>query len=99
MAAERDRWKLGTCDVTIPPTHEIGEIETPSIWQLEVRGGPHEARRFFTGAEPVESDAFFQQLQERIGRLAAEGCLRLRARLQRDVSTTPPSARPRSPTT
>jgi esterase/lipase superfamily enzyme len=64
---ERGALEMGTCDVTIPGKHEIGEVEAPSIWRLEFREDPTK-HVVFMGAEPVESGAFFKQLQERVGR-------------------------------
>ncbi len=64
---ERGQLELGTCDVTIPSTHEIGEIEKPSIFRLEFR---EDVTRHVTlrSVEQVEPEGFFPQLQERVGR-------------------------------
>lgn len=37
---DRGTFEMGTCEVTIPKTHQVGEIESPSILRLEFREDP-----------------------------------------------------------
>jgi esterase/lipase superfamily enzyme len=62
---ERGELQLGTCDVTIPWTHRVGEIERPSILRLEVR---EDARKHIVvqRIERQGEERFYQQLRERL---------------------------------
>jgi esterase/lipase superfamily enzyme len=66
-SGERGVLEMGTCEVTIPAKHEIGEVEAPSIWRLEFKEDPTK-HVVFMGAEQLENEEFFRQLQERVGR-------------------------------
>ncbi len=63
---DRGQLELGTCDVTIPANHEIGEIEKPSILRLEFR---EDVTKHVTlqSVEEVDPNGFYEQLQERVG--------------------------------
>ena len=37
---ERGKLELGTCEVSIPKLHEVGELESPSVLRLEFREDP-----------------------------------------------------------
>jgi esterase/lipase superfamily enzyme len=63
---ERGPLELGTCEVTIPAKHEIGEVEAPSIWRLEFKEDPTK-HVVFKSAERLETDDFFSKLEERAG--------------------------------
>ncbi len=39
-AGERGELAMGTCDVSIPRDHSIGELEAPVIYRLEIRERP-----------------------------------------------------------
>jgi len=51
----------GTCDVSIPETHTIAEIERPSIWKFEFHADP-EKHMVLKKVEPESKDAFFNQV-------------------------------------
>lgn len=40
FGASRSNITYGTCDVSIPRDHRMGELESPSIWRLEFREDP-----------------------------------------------------------
>ena len=62
---QRGEVEYGICQVTIPATHETGEIERPSILRLEVREDV--ARHVVLQAtEPSSEDAFFEALRRRV---------------------------------
>ncbi len=62
---ERGQMSYGTCEVTIPQSHELGEVERPSLLRLEVREDvtKHVVLQR-TGRS--EKDAFFNQLQKTV---------------------------------
>ena len=62
---QRGELQLGTCDVSIPWTHTVGEIERPSILRLEVR---EDVRKHIVlqRIERKPDDAFFEQLRDRV---------------------------------
>lgn len=59
---ERGTLEVGVCDVTIPPRHREGAVESPSILRLEVQA---DAARHVTlrRIEPLGDEAFYSQLQ------------------------------------
>ena len=60
----------GTCDVSIPRDHRMGELESPSIWKLEFREDPE--RHVVLLSVIVQSkDEFFSGLAEKIHQVAA----------------------------
>ena len=40
FGGDRSNLTYGTCDVSIPRDHRMGELEAPSIWRLEFRENP-----------------------------------------------------------
>lgn len=40
FGAGRSNLTYGTCEVSIPRDHRMGELESPSIWRLEFQGDP-----------------------------------------------------------
>lgn len=62
---DRGELQLGTCDVTIPWTHQVGEVERPSILRLEIR---EDARKHIVlqRVERKPDDEYFALLRERI---------------------------------
>ncbi len=59
------RIELGTCIVTIPDTHQAGEIETPSIWAAEFSADP--ARHVILSAiHELEQDEFYARFNDRM---------------------------------
>ena len=57
----------GTCDVSIPRTHESGQTETPSWVHLEFRPDP-EKHVTLLNVTPMASDGFYRQLSERVAK-------------------------------
>jgi esterase/lipase superfamily enzyme len=55
----------GTCDVSIPRDHRMGEIESPSVMKLEFRKDP-EKHVVLLSVVPLDSTNFYSQLQSRI---------------------------------
>lgn len=58
--------RYGVCSVTVPQKHELGKIETPSIWTLKIQ---IRSKHFTISAcSPRTKGEFFKQLSERIGK-------------------------------
>jgi len=57
--------QLGVCEVTIPKTHDPGELEAPSILKLELR---EDATRHVVlqKTQPLAGDEFHQRLRDRV---------------------------------
>lgn len=54
--------RLGTCEVSIPRDHRMGQVERPSIWKLEFRPDP--ARHMvLLGLTPMPRKVFFGRLR------------------------------------
>lgn len=62
---ERGSLQLGNCLVSIPKSHEIGKVESPSILRLEVR---EDVRKHIVlqRTEPEAESVFYQQLRQRV---------------------------------
>ena len=60
-----DGVQLGVCDVSIPKTHQSGELESPSILRLEIR---EDAARHIvlTSTQRLADDEFYALLKERV---------------------------------
>lgn len=61
----------GTCDVSIPETHTIAEIERPSIWKLEFHADP-DKHMVLQKVEPEEKDVFFNQVSTAVSSSAGK---------------------------
>ena len=59
--------EMGTCEVSIPKDHEVGELESPSVFRLEFSETP-ERHVVLLGVKPQEADEFFKALGERVAR-------------------------------
>ncbi len=57
--------KYGTCDVSIPRDHRMGELEEPSILRLEFREDPTK-HVVLVATEITEKNEYFRQLSERV---------------------------------
>ncbi len=68
---ERGPMQMGSCLVSIPKSHQIGKVESPSILRLEVR---EDVRKHIVlqRTEPKSKPDFYQALRQRIAR-SAEG--------------------------
>ena len=56
---------LGTCEVSIPPDHRIGELEHPSIWRLEFQEDP-EKHVVLLGITPEGDSVFWKKLGDTV---------------------------------
>lgn len=67
LAYGNDRGDLhwGTCEVSIPKDHEVGELESPSIFKLEFNEAPTQ-HVVLLGIEREEADAFYAELKDRV---------------------------------
>lgn len=63
--AERGRVSYGWCEVTIPPNHSPGEVESPSLLRLELRA---DAKKHVVLQRVVreEKDPFFDLVRQRV---------------------------------
>ena len=57
--------QMGVCEVSIPKTHKVGQLESPSILSFEFNEDP-EKHVVLMGVERREPDAFFDELNARI---------------------------------
>jgi esterase/lipase superfamily enzyme len=63
--SERGAVKYGYCDISLPPQHEFGEVERPSVFRLELR--EREDRHVvIKRIEEQPSKLFFAALKERV---------------------------------
>lgn len=62
----RSDLRFGTCDVSIPRDHRMGEIERPSVWRFEFSEDP-EVHVTLLATETSEKDAWLGTLREKIG--------------------------------
>jgi esterase/lipase superfamily enzyme len=60
--APRGDLSYGRCDVSIPRSHEVGKLESPSIWRLEFREDPERHVVLVSGALFPEADTFFDHI-------------------------------------
>jgi len=58
---QRGELELGTCRISIPRDHEVGELESPSVLRLEFREDP-ERHVVLLGVEQKPADEFFADL-------------------------------------
>lgn len=65
--SERGPLQFGVCDVSIPRTHQTGELEAPSIWKLEFRENPKK-HVILASVEPTDGSRFLSELQSTITR-------------------------------
>ena len=72
--------ELGVCDVSIPGTHVLGEIESPSWLHLEFKVDPDKHVEMYK-PQPLDADPFFRRLAARIAALERERGVCLHSRL------------------
>jgi len=62
---ERGELEMGICEVSIPERHEVGAVERPSVFRLELQEDP---RRHVVvlGIEEQPADEFFAGLRDRV---------------------------------
>jgi len=63
--------ELGTCEVSIPKEHQVGVLESPSIFKLEVRETP-ERHVVLLDVERLPEETFYTALSERVARSPAK---------------------------
>lgn len=61
--ADRGELEMGTCEVSVPLEHEVGEVESPSIFKLEFTQNP-ERHVVLMGVTQEDPDAFYQGLHQ-----------------------------------
>lgn len=64
---DRGTLVMGTCEVSIPERHEVGELEGPSVFRLEFSEDPTR-HIVLLDIKPTPADAFYAELKERIAR-------------------------------
>jgi esterase/lipase superfamily enzyme len=64
---DRGKLELGVCEVSIPKSHEVGELESPSILRLEF--SEDSARHvILQKVQPEPAEQFFNDLRDCVGR-------------------------------
>lgn len=67
FGAARGQLRFGSCEVSIPREHRMGELESPSLLRLEFRQDPEQHVVLLT-AELAERDGFMAELKNAIAR-------------------------------
>lgn len=62
---ERGELEMGTCQVSIPACHEVGEVESPSVFRLELSEDPRK-HVVLMDVKPESADAFSEALKQRV---------------------------------
>lgn len=62
---ERGEFELGTCEVSIPKTHQLAELESPSIFRFEISENPTK-HVILLGIDRLDQGPFLQELREKI---------------------------------
>ena len=63
---QRGEVEYGTCEVSIPKNHAVGQLEAPSVLKLDFRENP-ERHVMLLGVEPLDGEKFFSQVREKVG--------------------------------
>jgi esterase/lipase superfamily enzyme len=77
FGSERDKIRLtkyGITQVSIPFTHEIGEVEEPSFWRFEFSEDP-EKHITITSIKELESNDYFQTIKDSIKKTDGKSAL------------------------
>jgi esterase/lipase superfamily enzyme len=61
----------GECSISIPKSHKIGKLESPSLLRLEFRPDP-EKHITLEAIRTLEEEAFFRNVSESVARAAAK---------------------------
>lgn len=70
---EKRALQYGVCRVTVPERHELGRIESPSIWSFTLTANPD--KHFTISSCTKRSQAtFFKDLLERVGQTDERSC-------------------------
>lgn len=67
FGANRSQLKYGTCEVSIPRDHRMGELESPSIWRLEFREDASKHVVLLSVAN-TSKDKFFGDIRARVSK-------------------------------
>jgi esterase/lipase superfamily enzyme len=59
---DRGELELGTCEVSVPKVHEVGQLESPTVLRLEFREDP-ERHVVLLGVHPESPSRFFEDLR------------------------------------
>jgi esterase/lipase superfamily enzyme len=62
---ERGKPAFGSCEVSIPERHQVGELEGPSIFRLDFRENP-QRHVVLLGVRPQTPDEFFDDCRRRV---------------------------------
>ena len=62
----RGKLEMGTCEVSIPKTHQPGQLEAPSVWRLEFKEDP-KLHVVLLSVKPLAADEFNSQFRARLG--------------------------------
>ncbi len=65
FGSARSTLKYGTCEVSIPRDHRMGELEAPSIWKLQFKEDPDKHVVLLT-ARSMRQEFFYDSLRQRI---------------------------------
>jgi len=65
FGSARGQLRYGSCEVSIPRDHRMGEMESPSLLRLEFRQDP-EQHVVLLSADVTERDSYFHDLQQSI---------------------------------
>jgi esterase/lipase superfamily enzyme len=71
FGTDRGDMSYGTCVVSIPNDHQMGALESPSLWQLEFRPDP-EKHIVLVSVSPMPKDQLFQELAEEIAKTGSK---------------------------
>lgn len=63
--SKRADMSYGTCEVSIPRDHRMGQLEAPSIWRLQFKEDPQKDV-VLTAVNILDAPEFFLQLRQRI---------------------------------
>jgi esterase/lipase superfamily enzyme len=69
---DRGQLSYGTCSVSLPKSHEIGKLESASLWKLQFRPDP-EKHVVLLSVDPMQADTFFTHLAKQIEESAGKG--------------------------
>lgn len=61
----RSSLKFGMCEVSVPNSHEMGQIESPSVWKFEFWEDP-EKHIMMHSMKLLEKDAYFRKLSQNV---------------------------------
>lgn len=72
--AQRGALELGTCEVSVPEYHEVGQLESPSVLRLEFREDP-QRHVVLLGVHPEPAERFYAELRASVAQSRAKQAL------------------------